>query len=156
MFGDVLRNRGRTVHRRDNADEIAGADAAGAAVEAHEGAAIAFRQHAPFLDIDAELMLMLGLDNREVVKMHMTACRNELRGDADRLAELADFLTGRDVPDRDLVSAGNLVGGHKTLNARCSTCFHHGARHGDIVDRVEEDDRGVRNGHGRFPGTDFK
>ncbi len=67
MLSDIFGDGCRTIDRRDDADKIARANAAGAAVEAHEGPTVLARQHAGFFDIDAELIGMVGFDHRQVL-----------------------------------------------------------------------------------------
>ena len=81
--------------------------------------------------------------------MDMPARRNELRRNADRLAELSDLLAGLNVAHRDLVAARDLVRGDQAVDAGRIAGADHRPGDRDVVNGVEQDDGG-NGGHGDF------
>lgn len=155
IIGDVARHRGRAIDRRNHADEIARADAASATVEAHEMTAFRLGQHAAFLNIDGELMLVFGGQHGEVLEMHVLALRNVLRRNANHLPVFQDFLTFRNVANGNLVPTSDQFSGLDPFKADRIASANRNARHRNIIRRMQQNYRRNRCSNGIIHVSDL-
>ncbi len=112
-IGDEARDMRAAIHRGEDADIVAGGDAAvGAADAVEEGGQIVVRQR---LDVDAIGIVLVEIAHAAVLGVHVLAGRDGLRRKADDLAVAADRLARRDRLDRDLVARRNAFARGDTL-----------------------------------------
>lgn len=135
------------VHRREDADVIAGADAAVAAVVTLEGAAHGLRHHDGWGVVDAEFVFQRDVENGEVLQMHVLAGTDRPRRIADDLAVFQNGRAFRDGRERDLVPARNALGGGEAIHQRAAG-VDIGGHDPDIVFRVEDKHGGQIGKHG--------
>ena len=117
--GDEARDMGAAIHRGEDADVVAGSDAAVGTADAVEGRRQIEIRHR--LDVDAIGIVLVEIAHAAVLRVHVLAGRDRLRRKADDLAVADDRLARRDRLDRDLVARGNALG-------RGDAVGHHHAR----------------------------
>ena len=145
-IGDDAGDMGAAIHRGEDADIVAGRDAAVGTADALEGRRqIEIRRRR---DVDAIGIVLGEIAHAAVLRMHMLARRNRNRRKADDLAVAADRLAHGDRLDRDLVARGN------ALDRSDAVGHHHArrqarARDQHAVVRMQAND-GCR-GHGVSP-----
>ena len=104
-IGDEAGDMGAAIHRGEDADIVAGGDAAvGTADAVEERGQIEVRRR---LDVDAIGIVLVEIAHAAVLRVHVLAGRDRLRRKADDLAVAADRLASRDRLDRDLVARRN-------------------------------------------------
>src|SRR5690606_30876230 len=112
-----------------------------APVIAHEMAAFCVRQHAAFFNIDGELMLVFGGQHGEVLQMHMLALSDILRRNADHLTVFQDFLAFRNNANGNLMPATDQFAGPDPVKADRITGANRNARNGNIIRRMQQNNR---------------
>ena len=144
--GDDARDMRAAVHRGEDADIVAGGDAAVGTADAVEGRGqIEIRRRR---DVDAEGVVFGEIAHAAILGVDMLARRDRRGRKADDLAVAADRLAHRDRPDRHLVARGNpLDRGH-------AVGHHHAGRQAGACDQhaiigMQADDGGW--GHGMSP-----
>ena len=140
MRGDHPAGGGRAVHRRQDADVVAGADLAIGAAEALEGRALGLRQHRGRLGVGAEGVVALEIAHGAVLDMDVLAGADRLGGEADDLVVAADRLARRDRPGRHLVAGRDVAGGGHPLLRDRRARRDVGAGENDVVVAVQADE----------------
>ncbi|MCY1546260.1 hypothetical protein D9M68_822490 [compost metagenome] len=111
VCGHRARHRGRAVHRGQNADVVARADAPVRAAIAHEAVTLLRRQHGAALDGRRQFVTGMAVRHGHVVSVYVCAGGDVLGGDADDLAVFENLLAFGDGPPSDLVAAGDFFQG---------------------------------------------
>ena len=144
--GDHAGDMGAAIHRGEDADVVAGRDAAIGTADAFEGRGqIEIRRRR---DVDAESIILGEIAHAAILGMDMLARRDRHRRKADDLAVAADRLAHRDRPDR------HLVAGRNPLDRGDAVGHHHarrqaGARDQHAIIGMQADDGCC--GHGTSP-----
>jgi hypothetical protein len=138
VVGDIARHGGRAVHRGDDPDIVAGADAARTAVVTHEAAAVVWGQHPCRLGLDRELVPRAAFRHGKIVQVDVIARRDVLGGNADHLTELAQGRARGDRPHRHLVPARDQLVRGQARQPRRFAPGDAAAGDCDIIGRVEK------------------
>ena len=161
-FGDEFGDGSRAVHRGQDADIVAGADAAIGAAIALEGGALRLGQE---VDGDSALgkgivvyQRAVGPAHAAIVLVHPIAGRDRFLGKADDLAELDHRVSRRNRPGGEFVPARNAADDADALSG-LGADIEIGQSHRDIVGGVEHErlalraDQGVGHGGVLSPGA---
>ncbi|MNV67774.1 hypothetical protein D3C71_1605870 [compost metagenome] len=104
MIGNRMGYGGGTVHRRDDADIVAGADLAIWPQISFESASLCVRHKIDHRNVRREMVRDVAVLHGDVLQMDVVTRRNIAAGDADRLAVFRRRLALGNSTDRDLVT----------------------------------------------------
>ncbi|MNE49432.1 hypothetical protein D3C80_1439500 [compost metagenome] len=154
--GNARDHRGRAVHRRQDADEVARADAAAGALEAHEARALRLGHKVHRAQVLAEGRVAVAVHQGDVVAVHIVTGLQVARSHADHRVVLQHFLAGGDGARGDLVAGGNLRPGAHAEFGDCFAQGNDGLGNQNVVVRVQakqgavvHDKVGKRQGKGQ-------
>ena len=106
-IGDEAGDMGAAIHRGEDADIVAGRDAAVGTANAVEGRRQVEIRHR--LDVDAIRIIFCKVAHAAILRVHVLAGRDRRGGKTDDLAVAADRLADGDRPDGDLVACRNTL-----------------------------------------------
>ncbi len=152
-LGDLAHDRGRAVHRRQDADEVARRHPAVGAHDALERGALR-RRHVLDRAIFAGMRVVaIELAELGVVAVHQRARRDVGGREADDDVVLEDGLALGDRPRGDLVAGRDLAAAGDAFARDRLAERHVDARHDDVVARMQPDHRA---GHALFCSFDHE
>lgn len=146
--GDGTRHRGRTVHRGQDADVIAGRHTAIAAHNAHEAGGLRHQNGGAGVERGALGGVAREVGHAQVVHMHMLAPADRLGGKTDDLAVTAHRRTSLQIAHRHFVARRNQAADSDALLSQHRTGHQLLAGDDHIVIGVQADgDSGAGNAH---------
>ena len=107
--GDAAGDRGGAVDRREDADVVAGGDAAVGADDSLKGSRMGRIEEFGRAGLGADRIIALKVTGDEIVGMNVFAGGDRVRRETNDLIEFADRLTGLDGMQCYLVASRNLV-----------------------------------------------